>query len=195
MPRFALVSLTALALVTAGCDRQSEEAAQPEAGAAADAGGEQLDGKIDRSFAGETIPAVELSDPAGARLATAELKGKPALVNLWATWCVPCVAELPLLDELAGELGDGVRVLTVSQDMGGAEVVPPFFAQRKFANLPQWLDPEMALPPALKAPGLPLTVLYDAEGKEVWRVMGGYDWSSAEARELIAEASAGASKT
>jgi thiol-disulfide isomerase/thioredoxin len=187
MPRLPLVSLTALALVTAGCDRQSEEAAQPEA--AADAGAEELTGTVDRSFAGEAMPAVELSDPAGATLATADLKGKPALVNLWATWCVPCVAEMPLLDELAGELGEGVRVLTVSQDMNGAEVVAPFFASRKLANLPQWIDSDMQLPPALKAPGLPLTVLYDAEGKEVWRVMGGYDWSSAEAREMVAEAS------
>jgi thiol-disulfide isomerase/thioredoxin len=196
MPRLPLVSLTVLALVTAGCDRQSDQAAQPQA--AADAGGEQLDGTIDRSFAGQAIPAANLSDPTGAKLATADLKGKPALVNLWATWCVPCVAEMPLLDKLAGELGDGVRVVTISQDLNGAELVPPFFAQRKFANLPQWLDTDMKLPPALKAPGLPLTVLYDAEGKEVWRVMGGYDWSTAEARAAIAEAtsaSAAAVKT
>ncbi len=186
MPRWSLVSLTALALVTAGCDRQSGGDAQPEAAAGAD--GEQLTGKVDRSFAGQAMPAVELRDPAGATLASASLKGKPALVNLWATWCVPCVAEMPLLDELAGELGDGVRVLTVSQDLNGAEVVAPFFAEKKFAHLPQWIDPEMRLPPALNAPGLPLTVLYDAEGKEVWRVMGGFDWSSAEAREMIAEA-------
>ena len=192
MPRLPLVSLTcALALVTAGCDRQSDQAAQPEAGAeAAAAGGEELNGTLDRSFAGEAIPAVELSDPAGAKLAMADLKGKPVLVNLWATWCVPCVAEMPLLDELAVDLGDAVRVLTVSQDLNGAEVVPPFFAQRELANLPQWLDTEMTLPPALQAPGLPLTVLYDAEGKEVWRVMGGFDWASAEAREAIAEATA-----
>lgn len=194
MSRLSLVSLTALALVTAGCDRQSEETAQPQA-ATAETGGEQLDGTVDRSFAGETMPAVELSDPAGARLATADLKGRPVLLNLWATWCVPCVAEMPLLDELSGELGDGVRVLTVSQDMNGAEVVPQFFAHRKFANLPQWLDTEMQLPPALEAPGLPLTVLYDAEGKEIWRVMGGFDWASAEAAEMIAEATAQASKT
>jgi thiol-disulfide isomerase/thioredoxin len=165
MPRLSLVSLTcALALLVAGCDRQSGEEAQPEAAAA----GEQLDGKVDRSFAGEAMPAVELSDPAGGKLATADLKGKPVLVNLWATWCVPCVAEMPLLDALAGELGEGVRVVTVSQDMNGAAVVAPFFAEKRFANLPQWLDPEMKLPPALKAPGLPLSVLYDAEGKEVW---------------------------
>src|SRR5688572_8630612 len=186
MPRLSLVSLTcALALVVAGCDRQSEEAAQPEA---AEAGGE-LAGTIDRGFAGQAMPAVELTDPAGATLATAELKGTPVLINLWATWCVPCVTEMPMLDELAGELGDSVRVLTVSQDMSGAEVVGPFFAERKFAHLPQWLDPKNSLAVAYGGgSGLPLTVLVDAEGKEVWRVAGGYDWSSAEAREMIAEA-------
>jgi thiol-disulfide isomerase/thioredoxin len=183
MPRLSLVSLTcALALVTAGCDRQSEEAAQPEAGA-------ELAGTIDRGFAGQAMPAVELTDPAGATLATADLKGTPVLLNLWATWCVPCVTEMPMLDELAGELGDSVRVLTVSQDMNGADAVVPFFAQRELARLPQWLDPKNALAVAYGGgAGLPLTVLYDAEGNEVWRIAGGYDWTGAEAREAIAEA-------
>ena len=111
------------------------------------------------------------------------------LVNLWATWCVPCVTEMPLLDELAGELGDSVTVLTVSEDIQGAEKVVPFFEQRKLANLPQWMDPQNALAVAYGGgTGLPLTVLYDAEGKELWRVAGGFDWGSAEAREMIAEA-------
>jgi thiol-disulfide isomerase/thioredoxin len=112
------------------------------------------------------------------------------LVNLWATWCVPCITEMPMLDELAGELGDTVEVLTVSEDFQGAEKVVPFFAEKKFANLPQWMDQPNALPPAFGVNSLPVTVLYDAEGKEVWRVVGGFDWSSAEARELIAEAAA-----
>jgi thiol-disulfide isomerase/thioredoxin len=187
MPRFPSFSLTcALALVLAGCDRESAENAQPQ-GAESE---EALTGKVDRSFAGQAIPAVELTDPEGATLATASLKGKPVLVNLWATWCVPCIAEMPLLDDLAGELGEGVRVLTISEDFQGAEKVVPFFAEKKFANLPQWMDTPNKLPPAFGANSLPLTVLYDAEGKEVWRVMGGFDWSSAEAREMIAEASA-----
>ena len=155
---------------------------QPEAGA-------ELAGTIDRGFAGQAMPAVELTDPAGATLATADLKGTPVLLNLWATWCVPCVTEMPMLDELAGELGDDVTVLTVSEDIQGAEKVVPFFAERKLANLPQWMDPENALPPAFGASSLPLTVLYDGEGKEVWRVLGGFDWAGAEAREMIAEAS------
>ena len=188
MPRFPLLSLTvAFALVLAGCDRESADTAQPE-GAAADSG-EQLTGKIDRSFAGEAIPAVELSDPTGTKLALANLKGKPVLVNLWATWCVPCLAEMPMLDGLAGELGDTVKVVTISEDIQGAEKVVPFFAEKKFANLPQWMDPENKLPPAFGASSLPLTVLYDADGKELWRVAGGFDWASAEAREMIAEAS------
>ena len=187
MPRFPLFSLTAaFALVLAGCDRESTEPAQPEGAES----GEALTGKVDRSFAGEAMPTAELTDPAGAKLATAGLKGKPVLVNLWATWCVPCVTEMPLLDELAGELGDSVTVLAVSEDIQGAEKVVPFFAERKFAHLPQWMDPQNALAVAYGGgSGLPLTVLYDAGGKEVWRVAGGFDWSSAEAREMIAEAS------
>ena len=188
MPRLPLFSLTAaFALVLAGCDRESAEPAQPE-GAAAESG-EQLTGKFDRAFAGEAMPTVELTDPEGATLALASLEGKPVLVNLWATWCVPCVTEMPLLDELAGELGDDIEVLTVSEDIQGAEKVVPFFAERKLENLPQWMDQENALAVHYGGgAGLPLTVLYDAEGKEVWRVAGGFDWSSAEAREMIAEA-------
>ena len=186
MPRLPLFSLTcAFALVLAGCDRESAEPAQPEG---VEVAGEEFTGEIDRAFAGQAMPAVELTDPTGATLATASLSGKPVLVNLWATWCVPCITEMPLLDELAAELGDTVQVLTVSQDMQGAEKVAPFFAERKFAHLPQWMDPANALPPAFGASSLPLTVLYDAEGKELWRVAGGFDWSSAEAREMIAEA-------
>lgn len=189
MPRLPLLSLTcAFALVLAGCDRQSTEPAQPQESAGAENSG-QLVGKLDRSFAGQSMPVATLADPSGATLATTDLKGKPALVNLWATWCVPCIAEMPMLDELAAELGRSVRVVTVSEDMTGAEAVEPFFAARKLANLPKWMDPKNDLAVAYGGgAGLPLTVLYDAAGKEVWRISGGYDWSTAEARELVAEA-------
>lgn len=188
MPRSPLLSLTCvLALVLGGCDRESAQPAQPQESAPAEKA--ELTGEVDRSAVGETAPAVELSDPSGTKLSLAGLKGKPTLVNLWATWCVPCVAEMPLLNDLAGELGDSVRVITVSEDMKGAEAVEPFFAQRKLTHLTKWMDPDNELMIAYGgAASLPLTVMYDAQGKEVWRVVGGFDWSTATAREMIAEA-------
>src|SRR5690606_32354802 len=178
-----------IALLAGGCDRETAgEAQQQENSAAAktEAGGEDLTGVLDRSNAGAPIPAATVTDPSGITLPLAETAGKAVLLNLCATWCAPCVTEMPLLDQLAADLGDQVRVLTVSEDMKGAELVEPFFAERDLANLPQWMDPANDL--AFSFGGgasLPLTVLYDAEGKEVWRMIGGYDWSSAEARALI----------
>ena len=188
MPRVPLLSLTcAIALLAGACDRQSAEPAQQQENSAA-ANDEQLTGTLDRTHAGAALPSVTVVDPAGTTLNLAEASGKPMLLNLWATWCAPCVVEMPMLDKLAGEMGDRLRVVTVSEDMKGAEVVVPFFEQKGFPNLPRWMDPEMDLAFGFGGGGsLPLTVLYDAEGKEVWRMIGGFDWSSEEARTLIEE--------
>ncbi len=73
---------------------------------------------------------------------------------------------MPLLDELAAERADTLRVLTVSEDMKGAELVVPFFKEKKFANLPQWMDPANDLAFGMGGgASLPLTVLYDADGQ------------------------------
>ncbi len=135
------------------------------------------------------MPALVLSDPSGAELDLASLKGTPVLLNLWATWCAPCVVEMPMLDNLAGQMDGELRVLTVSQDLSGASVVEPFFAEREFARLEPWLDQENAVMFSFSNSGmLPLTVLFDAEGRELLRVAGGYHWDSEEALALIAEA-------
>ena len=121
-------------------------------------------------------------------MALASLRGKPVLLNLWATWCAPCVVEMPLLDKLAAEQAGKLTVLTVSEDLK-PELVAPFFAQKGFKALPQWVDPNNKIAGTFGGAALPLTILYDMDGKEVWRVMGGYDWSSAEARKAIGEVS------
>lgn len=187
MPRSLPLLLTcAFACLASACDRQTTYPAQPkETAAAVDT--EQLTGKLDRSHAGTAMPAMALKDPGGKAFDPAALKGKPVLVNLWATWCAPCVVEMPLLDAMASELAGKLPVVTVSEDFK-PELVPPFFAQKGYKNLTQWVDPAMALPPTYGATALPLTVLYDKDGKELWRVMGGYDWSSADAREAVMEA-------
>lgn len=173
-----------MVLVLAGCDRPEGAPAQPgaDAGAAKDAGF-----RIDRSQAGTAIPALTVKDPAGRTLDLGAQDG-PVLLNLWATWCAPCVKEMPQLDALAATLEGEVKVVTVSQDMRGAEVVTPFFAKGGYKRLEPWLDPETALSAQFTPEGvLPLTILFDASGKEVLRVTGGYDWSSPEAAKLIRE--------
>ena len=196
--RVAIACLLALGGLTAGCDRQSpppeqanavaadEVAPAPDEAAPAGSaiGAPSPAGKVDRSHKGEAAPSASFADPAGKSVTLAAFVGKPVLVNLWATWCGPCVAEMPTLDALAGT--GAVRVVAVAQELQ-PEKVAPFFAERKFQHLQPYLDGKLGLSTALGA-NLPMTILYDAAGKEVWRVTGGFDWNAAEARKLVAEA-------
>ncbi|MCB2084113.1 MAG: TlpA family protein disulfide reductase [Sphingomonadaceae bacterium] len=182
----SLLTLAILTLPLAACDREAPDEAQQQGALAGDKAG--LAGEIDRSRAGELMLTVLVSAPDGTQLNLGALQGQPVLLNLWATWCVPCVREMPMLDELADEYGDSLRVVTVSQDKHGkADKVEAFFERLGFANLEPWLDPDNKLDYAISDGALPATVLYDASGQEVWRVVGEYDWSSAAAREAIAE--------
>jgi thiol-disulfide isomerase/thioredoxin len=144
-------------------------------------------GRLDRSRAGSPAPATAFEDPDGGPVTLADFRGKPVLLNLWATWCAPCVAEMPTLDRLAAREADRLHVLTVSQDLEGREKVEAFFAKQGYRNLETWLDPQMALMTQLEAGTLPTTILYDSQGREVWRVVGMEDWESGRAAALIGE--------
>ena len=105
--------------------------------------------------------------------------GKAVVLNLWATWCVPCVREMPSLDDLAKIVeGDGVVVLAVSSDRGGAAAVQRFYAERGIKNLPVLLDPRNELARAINVHGIPTTLLIDRAGNEVAVLEGAADWSS-----------------
>ena len=173
-------------LLLAACDRGQDEPAQEQG--ALEEGKGSFAGEVDRSRAGELLPAIALNGTDGSQLNSAALQGTPILINLWATWCAPCIKEMPMLDDVAGEYGDSLRVIMISQDMQGAKVVTPFFEEQQFAHLQPWLDPSSEAMDALSTNVLPTTVMYDETGQEVWRVVGDYDWSSAEARGLIDEA-------
>ena len=178
------------ALLASGCDRQSLADAQQEAAAESEeaAAEEKLSGTLDRSQAGTALPDFTVTNEDGAQLNLTSLQGKPVLLNLWATWCAPCVVELPMLDAVAEDMEGRIKVLTVSQDTQAPEKVGPFLKERKVANLEPWLDREADLTFRLGAQTLPTTILYDAQGKELWRYVGGHDWTSSEARALIEEA-------
>lgn len=172
-----------LSLAVAGCDRQT--APPPQAKAEATLAPE-LTGKLDISQRGKAGPADRFLDPAGKPVTLAAFKGKPLLVNLWATWCGPCVREMPTLERIAERAGDKLKVLTISQDREGVDIGPTF-EKGGFKRLERYRDPENGLGFAIATGMLPTTVLYDAEGKEVWRVTGGMDWNGPRANTLLAE--------
>ena len=180
-------------LLLGACDRQSADNAQASANVAAETTatppGFEADklGQVSRDNAGEAAPDTPFTAPDGSETTLAAFAGKPVLVNLWATWCAPCVAEMPTLDALAEREDGKLQVLVISQDMDGAEKVAPFFEKAAFKRLQPYLEPGMALSVGYGA-NLPTTILYDAEGKEVWRVLGDTDWTGKPADDLIAEA-------
>ena len=179
-----LILLLLCAFAIAACDRQNAAGQQGAAGEAAGVKG------VDRSQKGKPAPDVEFKDPDGGEISLAEFRGVPVLVNLWATWCAPCVKELPTLDRLA-ELHDhqgDLAIVTVSQDMAPQGSVIAFLNRLQLPRLSGFHDPKMALSAAINAQVLPTTVLYDSKGREVWRYVGDLDWTGKEAAALLAEA-------
>ena len=186
MRRFALLCVPLLA-ATAGCHRQAAPAPQARDPVGAEAQGVPA-GTVDTAQKGKAPPTTPVLDDADAPAKLSDLKGKPLLVNLWATWCVPCVKELPTLDALAQNQAGKLTVVAVSEDMEGRRVVAPFMAKHGFKTLKPWLDTSNALLLQLKESALPVTILYGADGKELWRVHGDLDWTGARAKALLAQA-------
>lgn len=158
-------------------------------GEKAKAGEDGFNYRLDRSKAGTPAPNFAFQDPDGGEKTLQDFAGRPLLVNLWATWCTPCVAEMPTLDRVAATHGPaGLAVLTISQDNQGLKAVKPFFAKHDLPHLKGWADPDNHFGFDYATGLLPTTVIYDAQGKEMVRVIGAMDWEGAEAKKLIAAA-------
>ena len=204
--RSAILCLLVAITGTAACDRQSPAPAQGNLSTTAtsdevtgdEVTGDEVTGAgsnspaapqtgLDRSHHGEPAPTVGFTAPDGRSTTLAAFRGKPVLVNLWATWCGPCVAELPTLNAAAAALAGKVHVLAISQDTLKAADVPQFLADHGATALAPYVDDQMALSLGYGAT-LPTTILFDAAGKEIWRWHGGNDWTGPAAKALFAEA-------
>jgi thiol-disulfide isomerase/thioredoxin len=175
-------------LILGGCDREKAgggQAPSPQTQTAPT----QIPGaiKVDRSHQGKAASRAIFFGPDDEPFMLGQLAGAPVLLNLWATWCAPCVAEMPSLDRLAGERAATLSVVAAAQDIQGAAVVDPWLEKAGLNHLKAYLDPANKLLADYNSP-LPITILFDAKGREVWRVTGALDWQSEEARALLAEA-------
>lgn len=122
----------------------------------------------------------------GATHRLAEFKGRGMVVNLWATWCAPCVAEMPSLEALSKALAPhDIAVLPMSSDRGGAAVVQSWYQSHGITALPVLLDPKGALARAFNARGIPTTVIIDTAGQIVARLEGAANWAAPDAQALV----------
>jgi len=130
----------------------------------------------------EAVPALWLKDGTERghtlhELMEKEFRGRTILLNIWATWCGPCVKEIASLDALQAELGPkGLIVIAVSVDREGAAALPAFYKRHSLKNLNVFLDPEGLILTRLHLHGIPATLLINPAGEEIGRVIGGVDW-------------------
>jgi thiol-disulfide isomerase/thioredoxin len=184
------LAIAAMLIAIAGC---SKPAQPPSTNNHAEAEAGPHKG-LDRSHKGDATPGVVFKNPDGGDISIAKFKGVPVVVNLWATWCAPCVKELPTLDKLAQshDLDGALAVIAVNQEDKPHTAVEAFLKETvRVKSLGAYQDPSMALMGKLGPDAvLPTTFLYDANGKEVWRYVGDLDWTSPEAARLLSEAGA-----
>ena len=132
------------------------------------------------------VPEITFQDEEQKPLSLAQWKGRVVLVNLWATWCVPCRKEMPALAKLQQRLGsEDFEVVAISLDRQGAEVARPFLDEVGAEALTLYLDPSTDVLAKFKAVGIPATMLIDRSGRELGRMFGPADWASPEALLLI----------
>jgi thiol-disulfide isomerase/thioredoxin len=134
----------------------------------------------------EALPDLQFVNGSGAPMSLAGLKGKVILLNVWATWCAPCREEMPGLERLQAELGsDKFEVVALAVDKGGIEAARKFLADIKAEKLDVYADPTAKEGTRLKVIGMPTTVLINAEGLEIGRLIGPAKWDSEDAKRLI----------
>jgi thiol-disulfide isomerase/thioredoxin len=133
---------------------------------------EPADGRV-------ALPVERFTNSLGVEMSLADFRGKVVALNLWATWCAPCVREMPDLDRLQAKIGGAsFEVIALSSDRGGLSKVEPFFRRTGIEHLEIYLDPKNTIARRLGARGLPTTFIIDAEGRILGSVAGAMDWSA-----------------
>lgn len=125
------------------------------------------------------LPELQFTDGEGKPRSLANFRGKVVLLNVWATWCLPCRKEMPTLDRLQAALGgDNFEVVALSIDRGGADAVKTFYTEIGIQHLAIHVDSSSQVGFALATAGLPTTLLIDTDGRELGRLIGPAEWDA-----------------
>lgn len=140
-------------------------------------------------------PAIPFWNAEGQSIDLGRFRGKVVLLNFWATWCVPCVYEMPALDRLQAKLGgQGFSVVAVSIDEEGKGTVTPFFRKLGLTHLAVYLDPDQRLGhlyatgtnrEGFALYGLPISYIIDAKGRVLGYIIGATEWTSEQATTFL----------
>ena len=131
-------------------------------------------------------PLTPILDAKGRTLNLSDFAGKIVLLNFWATWCAPCVREMPSLDRLQAEMGSPkFVVLALSIDRGGLKTVMPFFKQLELESLSVFLDPQGKALKPFRVRGMPTSYIIDHRGRIAGELMGPAEWDTDEAKALM----------
>jgi thiol-disulfide isomerase/thioredoxin len=169
----------------APASRQGEAPALPSGPGANPLAQGQMAAFVFRS-APETLPDVKFQGADGKERTLADWRGKVVLLNLWATWCLPCRKEMPALDRLQRDMGsERFEVVAVSVDRTGLKGARKFLDETGAEKLALYADGTARMGTTLRAAGLPATILVDAQGREVGRLLGPAEWDSEDAKRLI----------
>ena len=170
MVRWSRIAAVLLPLVLAGAGTAAEDGAV----------------SVERPRLGEFIPnsppipapTISVVDLAGNTVSLSEFAGRFVLINFWATWCEPCLREMPSLERMQSRLGDQITVVAISEDRGGSKTVEPFINKLGLKSFKTYLDPKSEAGRAFKVVGLPTSFLIDREGRVLGRIEGAAEWDS-----------------
>jgi thiol-disulfide isomerase/thioredoxin len=116
----------------------------------------------------------------------ADYAGHPIVLNFWATWCAPCVSEMPDLEALRlAYIGDGIEVLSINEDRTGMDKINPFYAKTGIVHLPKMVDYNGMLSRALGVVALPTTILFDGHGLRLGEVVGTARWGDEKTQQSL----------
>jgi thiol-disulfide isomerase/thioredoxin len=129
----------------------------------------------------QSLPDTYFYDTSDRQVTLADFRGKVVLVNLWATWCPPCVVELPALDSLQAKLKDkNFKVVAISQDTSSLATITSFLQGKDVTHIDAYWDKDRQIPMKWRYDGLPVSFLLDADGRVVRRFDGPYAWDKGE---------------